>query len=447
MPGTLGPNTNKGLGLWTDRRITIGPGPVGAQFFDLGPRGPESDIYRIDRSITFSSFPRYGPQPVLIDPPTQFDYPVFDRGTPPDQVQLYTWSWSYNLNLIGKDQLPTGEQVTDLTPAQRPPEQIQLHSWQWSYNLNLIGKDRLPAGQQSYILAPSQVTPEQTQLHSWQWSYNLNLIGKDRLPAGAQSYILAPSQVPPEQITLHSWQWQYNLNLIGQDRLPVRQQDWPNPIPPALLRDWIQNTNIALLAVAAPLPRNQFGCAIVTDLAPLDPRDYRTWISFYNLNLIGQDQLPFRQSDWPLTPAQGRSADLATWIDRTKFLLLKPTAQLDWPNPTSPARDPTLTSWAASYNLNLIGKDQLPFRQSDWPNPSVSIPAPLLRDWIQNVNLALLYPPQILTLPLVASRLSDLVPFGPAPLQQIAVYNYNQAFIPVPSAPTLVQRTLTGVGL
>src|SRR5258706_11714717 len=29
----------------------------------------------------------------------------------------------------------------------------------------------------------------------------------------------------------------------------------------------------------------------------------------------------------------------------------------------------SLRTWTASYNLNLIGQDALPFRRSDWPNP------------------------------------------------------------------------------
>src|SRR5262249_13965648 len=53
----------------------------------------------------------------------------------------------------------------------------------------------------------------------------------------------------------------------------------------------------------------------------------RSWTWSYNLNLIGQDKLPFRQKEWPLTPAPERSNELLTWIERVKLLLLVPFKQ------------------------------------------------------------------------------------------------------------------------
>jgi hypothetical protein len=344
-----------------------------------------------------------------------------------------TWTWSYNLNLIGQDHMLTGEQVYELAPSQKVPEQIQLHSWQWWYNLNLIGRDRLPTGEQIYELAPPTKPYEQSQLHSWQWSYNLNLVGKDQLPTGEQISDLAPGQKPyridptwtwsynlnligqdrmatGEQSTdlpprdyqrlfqtwintvnlalvtappnlyaqarqqdwplprgiepdwRRSWESWYNLNLIGKDQLPIRQSDWPLPAAGApLVQTWIDRTRIQLAVVQNPFFQTDWPIP----QAPQQPA--QSWASSYNLNLIGQDQLPNRQSDWPLTPAAQRAADLATWINRVQWQLFKPFAQLDWPNPTPFARDPTLATIAASYNRNLVGQDRLPNRQQDWP--------------------------------------------------------------------------------
>jgi hypothetical protein len=426
-----------------------------------------------------------------------------------------SWAWSYNLNLIGQDKLPTGEQRTELTSAQVPPDQIQLRSWQWWYNLSLLGKDRMLVGKQVWELAPSQRAPEQVQLHSWTWSYNLNLVGKDQLPTGEQISDLAPAQkpyridptwtwsynlnlvgqdrmvtgaqvtdLPPRDFARlfqtwissvnaalvtapanlyaqarqqdwplprgaepdwrRSWEFSYNKNLVGQDQLPFRQQDWPNPILPATLRDWIQQTNLALLAqppTLLPYKRTLYELPLagpqqaaswtwqynlnligqdamiksaqVTDLPPIYPpyiNQLRTWAWWYNFDLIGQDQLPFRQMDWPLTPAAQRAVDLGTWIDRTKFLLnqlYKPFAQYDWPNPTTPFRDPTLATLARGYNLDLLGQDRLPNRQQDWPLSPAYAPT-LLQTWIAPTNLPLVpvaqLPPGIMNFGVITNR-------------------------------------------
>ena len=367
----------------------------------------------------------------------------------PEQIQLHSWSWSYNLNLRGKDQLPTGDQFTELPP--RDPREVR--AWSWSYNLTLIGQDKLPPGEQVYdrpalpIPPPALTWIEGPQYEliakpfaqydwppapppyridqTWAASYNQNLIGQDKLPTGAQTTELPPRDflrlfqtwiqsvnaalvtAPPNlnaQVHLfdypnprgaepdwrRSWEFSYNKNLIGQDQLPFRQQDWPNPIAPAQVKDWIQQTNLALLSQPTLLPFRR----TYYDLPPLGPQQpAQTWTNSYNLNLIGQDQLPARQQDWPLTPAAQRAADLATWINRVQFQLLKPFAQYDWPNPIPPFRDPTLGTIARGYNLDLIGQDRLPNRQQDWPLSSAFTPV-LLQAWIQAGLLAVpLVPP------------------------------------------------------
>jgi hypothetical protein len=402
-----------------------------------------------------------------------------------------TWAWQYNQNLIGRDTLPAGEQSTELAPAQRVPEQIQLHAWQWSYNLSLVGKDRLPVGEQLSELAPSQKPYEQTQLHSWSWSYNLNLRGQDKLPNGEQVWELAPSQRPAEQPQLRAWAWSYNLNLIAQDRLPIGEQlwerptlpippaqtwistpayeeiakpflqsDWPNPtqpyrleqtwaaaynknliaqdamlvgeqsteLPPRdfprLLQTWISTTNLALTTAPPILTQTLF--KQLTELPPrgVEPDWRRSWEFSYNKNLIGQDALPFRQSDWqnptPPTPVKD-------WIQQTNLALLTqppallpfkrtlydlpvgpqqpapswtaqynpnlvgqdalPFRQSDWPNQLQHPR--LEQTWAFAYNKNLVGQDRLPFRQSDWPLASAAPALPRASEWISQTNLLL----------------------------------------------------------
>jgi hypothetical protein len=182
---------------------------------------------------------------------------------PPDQVQIHSWTWSYNLNLIGKDKLPAGvypgNEVFELPPPQRPPEQIQLHSWTWSYNLNLIGQDKLPVGKQVYDLTPTLVAPPRLD-QTWTRSYNLNLIGQDQLPIG--KIVTDLTGRPFDQVQLRSWQASYNLNLIGQDKLPTGQQLWE--LTPRHLRNqdiinWIQAVNLNLATVPAIPPPGTHG--------------------------------------------------------------------------------------------------------------------------------------------------------------------------------------------
>jgi hypothetical protein len=215
----------------------------------------------------------------------------------------------------------TGEQITDL-----PPRDFARLFQTWVNAVNL-----------ALITAPPDIHAQTRQLD---WPN----------PRGA------------EPDWRRSWEWTYNKNLVGQDQLPFRQQDWPNPARVVeTARDWIAQTKIQLVAVQNPFTQSDW-----PNPRPAD-QITRSWTASYNPNLVGQDELPFRQQDWPLTPAAQRAVDLATWVDRTKFLLLRPFAQLDWPNPTAAFRDPTLATLARGFNLDLVGQDQLPSRQQDWP--------------------------------------------------------------------------------
>jgi len=176
----------------------------------------------------------------------------------------------------------------------------------------------------------------------------------------------------------------------------------------------------------------------VTDLAPIyQPyiNQLRTWAWWYTLDLIGQDELPFRQMDWPLTPAAQRAVDLGTWIDRTKFLLAqlyKPFAQYDWPNPTTPFRDPTLATVARGYNLDLLGQDRLPNRQQDWPNPT---PLP---DYTVLRGFALPFNPALNSGDLTKIIRQQQWPLAPGPLQPDRSFSvpFNPNLPPTPPVVT-----------
>jgi hypothetical protein len=340
-----------------------------------------------------------------------------------------------------------GKQVWELAPSQRPPEQIQLHSWTWSYNLNLRGQDQLPTGAQRYDLSPIW-PPYINDLRTWAWEYDLNLIGQDRFPTGEQVWERPTLPIPP---AAPAWAWQYNPNLIGQDFLPFRQRDWPLPISPQQPAvSWVDPVKIWLTTPVLQLTISQYW-----DRPQLPIPPAQSWSWSYNLNLIGQDRFPTGKQVWerptlPIPPA-------VTWLEGPQYeLIAKPFLQSDWPNPTQPyridqtwsfrqvgmigqdqlatgeqrtelpdrgplrAQDlltwiqtvnlaltttpaalnvtiskvfdrpilavPPAQSWTSSYNLNLIGQDQLPFRQQDWPLTSAQGRA---GDWIQQTALVL----------------------------------------------------------
>jgi hypothetical protein len=271
-----------------------------------------------------------------------------------------TWTWSYNLNLIGKDQLPVGKQITDLPPGSPagPPRAIDLRTWTWKYNPLLVGKDSMVVGKQFTDLPPRAYPEPATR--TWLWSYNQNLIGKDRLPVG-KIFTDLPPKAYPEPAT-RTWVWNYNLNLIGKDQLPVGSrlvEVFPRAYPEPATRTWVWSYNLNLVGQDAFPPGK-----IVTDLPPRAyeyPTNLRSWIQTFNLALnVVQTPLPFNQYDWPL-PQQ-------------------------WKQPAQ--------SWVWYFNLNLIGQDQFPPGQRIYDlSPCGYIYPNDLRTWINRLNLALVVPP------------------------------------------------------
>jgi hypothetical protein len=193
---------------------------------------------------------------------------------------------SYNPDLIGQDKLPTGEIVTDLPPIP-PLYHIQLRFW--SGAIPPAPAAGAPFAEYDWPNPRALVQPER----SITASYNLNLIGQDRFPPGEIVYDLAP-RAPGQPA--QSWTWNYNLNLIGQDQLPVRQSSWPltdAPIYHVQLRTWFG----AVPPTVAAVPFAQYSWP--NSRGVVFPVNLGTITASYNINLIGQDRLPFRQQDWP----------------------------------------------------------------------------------------------------------------------------------------------------
>jgi hypothetical protein len=366
----------------------------------------------------------------LFRPFAQYDWPL------PIPQSRFDQSWYQNINLLPKPPPPDTTHI--LRPIWRSlPDQPVQPLLQQSPFPNLVINTAVVQPPFKQTDWPVPFAPQLATV-SWTWSYNLNLVGKDRLPNRQSDW---PIPTPPYRID-QFWTFSYNLNLIGQDQLPKGVQ--VSELPPRdfarQFQTWINVTSLAL-TTAAP---NLFAQARQQDW-PVprgpEPDPRRSWEWWYNLNLIGQDALPNRQTDWPLTPAQSRSADLATWINRVQFQLLKPFAQIDWPNPTAPFRDPTLATVARGYNLDLLGQDQLPNRQTDWPNPTAPDPLALLRAFVLPLNLNLI--PSAILAPPLFMRNQDW-PLPVAPIHPNNLRTWPTQGSPAPIIPGVPPPPVTG---
>lgn len=326
------------------------------------------------------------------------------------------WRQGWTLNLLGSTLapvfLPPGDQwYTRLDLGYLQP----LRGWTWNYNLNLIGQDKLPFRQQDWPIYRSLPQPPT----GWIQSSPIVLSPSLNVPFRQQSWPLTPDY----QRSNPSWV----LNLL-QNTLTPAVVVLGNPRAPLFAvridvtwqRGWTQNLLENTLTPVAGIPPGEQ----VYDRPGLGPQQpLRNWTWNYNLNLIGQDALPFRQQDWPIYKPLASVPN--GWIQSSPIILNAslgvPFRQQDWPNPKAPLQP--LRGWTWSYNLNLIGQDQLPvgeqvttlpptgylypnqlrtwiqtpfilaqanipFNQKDWPNPKAALQP--TRSWVSWYNLNLI---------------------------------------------------------
>ena len=305
----------------------------------------------------------------------QYDWPN------PPPVQWYAW-W-FNPSILEQELLrPVGMQIWP-DPYPIIPS-IYYRSWEAFYNQNLIGKDKLPffnrdwpnpkdyqrlsdytwIGVSGISFLPFNKfdwpNPYPAQWYrSWEYWYNLDLINQDRLPNRQQDW---PNPYPVQWY--QHWENWYDYNLINQDKLPNRQQDWPNPYPVQWYQDFSQGFSLFRGGlVRQPFQFSQYDWPVPKDYLRID----ETWTYTFLPELIGKDQLPNRQQDWPNPPPVYWYRGLEEW-----------------------------------YNLNLIGRDKLPIRQQDWP---------LVRDYLRSLDYTWIQSPAgILAVPF--SQLTWPLPAG-----------------------------------
>jgi hypothetical protein len=336
--------------------------------------------FQLEAQLTFVAAPTLILRPIWRSLPDQPAAPLLQQSTFPSVIYL------------GKVQRP-------FLQTDWPNPQAQYRNFSWAFQLQAQLIPPVVSVPYNIIRPIWRSLPDQPAAPLLQQSTFPSVIylGKVQRPFLQTDW---PNPTPAYRLDqTYSWR---QVDKIGQDAMLVGKQVTdlpPEPaIPPENVKTWIQLVQLTLVTA----PPNLFAQARQQDW-PIprgnEPDWRRSWESWYNRNLIGKDQLPNRQSDWPvptpaprpdetwiqqalkvvqapfsqvdwpLTPAAGRGVDLSTWIGRAANLIAKPFNQQDWPNPTPLAREPGLASWAASYNKNLIGQDLLPLRQVDWPTP------------------------------------------------------------------------------
>lgn len=314
---------------------------------------------------------------------------------PRDPRAVRTWHWNYNqfyeasVPVIGKDaelpkrafqfnrsselyyafqaaETPEVSQVTDLPPR----DARAVRAWSWFYQFNAA---EAPEFSQVSDLPPR----DGRAVRSWSWNYNQFYDAS--VPFPGKQYDLPKRAAQPDR----AWYQWYNLNLIGQDALPVGERWDQTPaqrLPDLTLRNWYAFYEF-VFAETPFVGRH-------TDLPPRDPRAVRSWYWSYNLNLIGQDNIPAGDQEWKLPPLGARVAydnDLRSWAVNIN---LTPVGTAATPfgtraaelPPRGPA--PLVKSWAVNYTIGITTSMMLPFNWGVTPRAR-TVP-PEMRTWIFN---------------------------------------------------------------
>ncbi|HEX4919308.1 MAG TPA: hypothetical protein VFV92_01035 [Candidatus Bathyarchaeia archaeon] len=281
---------------------------------------------------------------ILVRPLVQQDWPL--------PAQSSTWQQAdivRNNVLLSTVTNPVPKNQYDW-PVPRPYERAQdLNTWiQSSVRLLLLNK---PFNQLDW---PVPRPYERAQdLNTWVRGPNLNLIGKDTLTAGRQ-YTELPPQPPQRPNNLYTWIQTLNLPVITTPGVPTSQHDWPLPLGHFQQReDYFYFWKPVARSLAPPFRQTEWPT----------PRDHiqpdRSYYFTFPRTLVGADKLPFRQMDWPLTPAYPYDKAAIEFISTFKLLT-------------------NIVTKSASLSENVTVNDVW---SAQAPVPSGIGQQPIIRDW------------------------------------------------------------------
>jgi hypothetical protein len=232
-------------------------------------------------------------------PPGKLIYDL-PRGPPrPDA----TWTFSYLLNLVGRDARLAGVQTSELPP--RAPYRIEQT---WTLDLGQFIPAPPPPTNRDWPLP----TPPFRLDETFARAFTLPLRGQDAFPllvAGA-AYELSPRQKP---FRIDAG-WIVSPFLASFPNPPIRQYDWPLPTP------------------------------------PYRQPDLRSWAAWRFLGLADRVTLRLAAATYDLAPGQRpfriEQTTAFTLPAQTRGPFRFPFNQYDWPVPVPPYRLPGLTQWA-----------------------------------------------------------------------------------------------------
>lgn len=271
-----------------------------------------------------------------------------------------------------------------------PGYAISLRTWSDPTKINLIGQDQLPGNQFDWPV-PKGASRRPLQ-HSWTSWISLALEAATR-PHKQLNWPNPRGAIP--STSLKTWVDQTKINLIGQDRFfglaGHPNFDQPNPRGPSRRpQDWTRGFRIVDQAALFPAEGSNYDWP--NPRGPTYPVSLRTWSDQTRRQLIGQDRLPERQTEWPNPRAALRRPDQhswTSWIDLALDAATRPNRQRDWPNPRGAKPVVTLGTWISQTKINLIGQDKFfglaGYPHFDWPVPKGPSRRP--QDWQRGFRL------------------------------------------------------------
>ncbi len=295
--------------------------------------------------------------------------PTYDWTNPSLGPQLPVRDWvlgtSLGLRLTGNPFFPP-----DLPNPRGPGFPIDLRTWIAPDRLILIGQDSVYGGPGQVPTYDWQnpVRARERPPTTWTWAPPSNLVLTMATPFRQGDWPNPRGKVWPP------WTWAPPSGLVLTLATPFRQEDWPNPRGPEFataLRTWTGRTPISVSIPFSMLdwPNPPRGPARGITLL--------TWLNAAQVQLIGQDKLPFRQREWPVPKGYMQSVEYRTLANMAPGLLqtlnIKPPGQSDWPVPMGRMAAPNMYTFAPSSTLpafvpptpvrNIIGFPAVPLWQ------------------------------------------------------------------------------------
>jgi hypothetical protein len=425
MAKTLGPTARQGLGFWAQSPIILGPSPVGAQLFDLPPQAP---LRATDYTWTYNSFPNWPPPPPFVDTTLEPRAPHF---SPPRTPQWFSYDIPPNLVVLSSMAAPVNQYDW---PNPRAPAEPATRTWTWSYNLNLIGQDALPVGDQVTALPPRGADPPN---QSYFLPLNLNLVPPPFVDTTLE--VRAPHFSPPRAPLTFSYDIATNLTVLLATSAPTKllagQQVFDLPLAQLIARPIEQTWTWRQVGMLG-----QDKLPVGAELTDLPPRaaarfqdDYGwTW---RQVGMLGQDKLPVgaQRYELPLAQLIARPIEQTwTWrqVDKLGKDQLPVGAELtDLPPKATPRAPYYGTEWR---QVDKLGLDQFPFNQYDWPNPRA--PFRIEQTWALNLNTTTLQP-VVGPLGVLFAYQYDALPTGPFRIEQTWALNLQTTTLQPVSVP------------